>query len=257
MTRLLLTGAGGQTGSRVLALAKADEAFAVAGRIGNEGSPDVARADVVIDFSVPEATARVARACAAAGVPLVTGTTGLDAAQQAVVADAAARVAVVQSGNFSTGVTVLSALVEQAARLLNDGFDAEILETHHRRKKDAPSGTALLLGEAAARARGTTLTSSAVYAREGRAEARAPGEIGFAVRRGGGVFGEHEVAFMAEEETVTLGHQALSRDVFARGALRAASWARGRPPGLYGMRDVLGLGLGTGLDQGSGQGSGQ
>ena len=241
MTKLLLTGAGGQTGSRVLALAKADDGFTVAGRIGDEPTPDASRADVVIDFSVPEATARVARACADAGVPLVTGTTGLDADQQAAVAEAARSVAVVQSGNFSTGVTVLSALVERAASLLGDDFDIEIGETHHRRKKDAPSGTALLLGEAAARARGTTLASSAVYAREGRAEARRPAEIGFAVRRGGGVFGEHEVAFMAEEETVTLGHQALSRDVFARGALRAAAWVRAQPPGLYAMRDVLGL----------------
>ena len=241
MTKLLLTGAGGQTGSRVLALAKADDAFTVAGRIGNEETPDVSRADVVIDFSVPDATARVARACAVAGVPLVTGTTGLDGAQQGQVAEAAARVAIVQSGNFSTGVTVLSALTEQAATLLGDGFDIEVFETHHRRKKDAPSGTALLLGEAAARARGTTLASSAVYARQGRTEARAPSEIGFAVRRGGGVFGEHEVAFMAEEETVTLGHQALSRDVFARGALRAAAWVQGQTPGFYAMRDVLGL----------------
>ena len=241
MIRLLLTGAGGQTGSRVLALAKADDGFTVAGRIGDEEKPDVGRAEVVIDFSVPEATARVARACAVAGVPLVTGTTGLDDEQQAVVAEAAGAVPIVQSGNFSTGVTVLSALVEEAARRLGEGFDVEVFETHHRRKKDAPSGTALLLGEAAARARGTTLGSSAVYAREGRAEARATGEIGFAVRRGGGVFGEHEVAFMAEEETLTLGHQALSRDVFARGALRAAWWVRGQRPGLYTMRDVLGL----------------
>ena len=241
MTRLLLTGAGGQTGSRVLALAKTSDGFEVAGRIGNEPDPDVTRADVVIDFSVPEATARVATACAAAGVPLVTGTTGLDEAQQGAVTKAALRVAVVQSGNFSTGVTVLSALVAQAAHLLDNGFDIEITETHHRRKKDAPSGTALLLGEAAARARGTTLASRAVYARQGRAEARAPSEIGFAVRRGGGVFGEHEVAFMAEEETLSLGHQALSRDVFARGALRAAVWVQDQPPGLYGMTDVLGL----------------
>ena len=238
--RLLLTGAGGQTGSRVLALAKADDAFEVVGRIGQEARA-LPEADALIDFSVPEQAARVARACAEAGLPLVTGTTGLDEGQQGAVAEAARAVPVVQSGNFSTGVTVLAALVEQAASRLGEGFDVEVSETHHRRKKDAPSGTALLLGEAAARARGTSVASAGVYGRSERREARGPAEIGFAVRRGGGVFGDHEVALMAEEEVVTLGHRALSRDVFARGALRAAAWALGRPPGLYGMREVLGL----------------
>ena len=238
--RLLLTGAGGQTGSRVLALAKADETFRVAGRLGQEDR-DWPAADALIDFSVPEQTARVARRCAEAGLPLINGTTGLTGNQQATVSEAARAVPVVQSGNFSAGVTVLSALVERAAALLPEGYDIEIEETHHRRKKDAPSGTALLLGEAAARGRGTTLQSAAVYARQGRAEGRALGEIGFAVRRGGGVFGEHEVALMAEEEVLTLGHSALGRDVFARGALHAARWAQGRAPGLYGMREVLGL----------------
>ena len=238
--RLLLTGAGGQTGSRVRALAKVDARFEVAGRIGQEARalPD---ADALIDFSVPEQTARIARACAEAGLPLVTGTTGLTDDQQAAVTEAARTVPVVQSGNFSTGITVLAALTERAARLLSDGFDVEVFEAHHRRKKDAPSGTALLLGEAAARARGTTLEQAAVHGREDRSAARTDAEIGFAVRRGGGVFGDHEVALMAEEEVVTLGHRALSRDVFARGALRAAAWVQGRPPGLYGMEEVLGL----------------
>ena len=238
--RLLLTGAGGQTGGRVLALAKADPGFAVAGRIGQEARalPD---ADALIDFSVPEQTTRVAARCAEAGLPLVTGTTGLDEARQAAVANAARAIPVVQSGNFSAGVAVLTALTERAARLLGEDFDIEITETHHRRKKDAPSGTALLLGEAAAGARGTSLASAGVFGRAGRGEARAPSEIGFAARRGGGVFGDHETAFLAEEEVVTLGHRALSRDVFARGALRAAAWVQSRPPGLYAMRDVLGL----------------
>ena len=238
--RLLLTGAGGQTGSRVLALAKADDRFTIAARIGQEDR-DWPEADVLIDFSVPEQTARVAARCAEAGVALVTGTTGLNEGQQRAVVEAARAVPVVQSGNFSTGVTVLSALVAEAARRLGEDFDVEVSETHHRRKKDAPSGTALLLGEAAAAARGTSLQSAGVYARQGRAEARQPAEIGFAVRRGGGVFGDHEVALMAEEEVVTLGHRALSRDVFARGALRAALWAKGRGPGLYAMPEVLGL----------------
>ena len=237
--RLLLTGAGGQTGSRVLALAKADPGVEVAGRIGQEARA-LPEAHALIDFSVPEQTARVATACAGAGVPLVTGTTGLNEDQQAAVAEAARAVPVVQSGNFSVGVTVLSALTRQAAALL-DGFDVEVMETHHRRKRDAPSGTALLLGEAAAEARGTSLASAGVHGRSGRTERRTGAEIGFAVRRGGGVFGDHEVAFLAEEEVVTLGHRALSRDVFARGALHAARWVQGRSPGHYGMTEVLGL----------------
>lgn len=242
--RLLLTGAGGQTGSRVLALAKADDRFEVAGRIGQEGRA-LPAADALIDFSVPEQAARVAAACAAAKMPLITGTTGLSDDQQAAVAEAARAIPVVQSGNFSTGVTVLAALAAKAATLLDEDYDIEIFEAHHRRKKDAPSGTALLIGEAVAQARGTTIGQAAIHTRHDRSEARAPAEIGFAVRRGGGVFGDHEVALMAEEETVTLGHRALSRDVFARGALRAAAWAQGRAPGLYAMPQVLGLeGLG-------------
>ena len=236
--RLLLTGAGGQTGSRVLALAKADDRFAVAGRLGAEAALSVAGADALVDFSVPSQTARVARACAEQGVPLVTGTTGLSAEEQRAVADAAEAVPVVQTGNFSVGVTVLAALTSKAADLLGDDFDIEIGETHHRRKQDAPSGTALLLGRAAAEGRGASLPDAPSADRSG---ARASGEIGFAVRRGGGVFGDHEVGFLAEEEVVTLGHRALSRDVFARGALRAAVWIQDKPAGLYGMNEVLGL----------------
>ena len=207
--------------------------------LGLETAPT---AEVVIEFTSPEAAVRLAVACAEVGLALVSGATGLSAEQEAAIARAAERVPVVRSGNYSLGVTVLAALVERAAATLGEAFDVEVRETHHRDKKDSPSGTALLLGEAAARGLGTSLESAAEFARHGRVDASRPrGEIGFAVSRGGGVYGDHDVSFLGAEETVTLGHRALSREVFARGALRAASWAAGRAPGLYTMRDVLGL----------------
>lgn len=195
--------------------------------------------EVLIDFSSPAGTVEAALYCQKKGLPLVTGTTGLDDDQQAVLRDASAQIAIVQSGNMSLGITLLRQLVAQASEAL-ESFDIEILETHHRHKKDSPSGTALLLGEAAARARGASLSQRAKFGRHGREDTRHPDEIGFAVRRGGGVYGEHDVSFMSEGETVTLSHQALSRDAFARGALTAARWVIGQQPGLYGMDDVLG-----------------
>lgn len=206
-----------------------------------KGFPPPAGVDVVIDFSSPEGTRKAAETCAERGLALVTGTTGLDEEQQAAVREAARRVPVVQSGNMSLGIALLRRLVAEAATALAD-FDIEILETHHRHKKDSPSGTALLLGEAAARARNTALSEAARFGRHGRDDERKPGEIGFAVRRGGGVYGEHEVSFLGEGETVSLSHTALSRDAFARGAIAAARWVVGQKPGLYGMDEVLGLG---------------
>lgn len=196
--------------------------------------------DVLIDFSSPEGTAEAARFCADRKIGLVSGTTGLTSEQQADVNRASERTAIVQSGNMSLGVTLLRALVRDAATRL-PGFDIEVLETHHRHKKDSPSGTALLLGEAAAQGRGTTLSEAARFGRHGREDERRTDEIGFAVRRGGGVFGEHDVSFMSEGETVSLSHTALSREAFARGALTAAEWVRHKEPGLYGMDEVLGL----------------
>jgi 4-hydroxy-tetrahydrodipicolinate reductase len=196
--------------------------------------------DVVIDFSSPEGTRNAAAWCAKNNVPLVTGTTGLDEEDYRAIDEAATSAPVVQSGNMSLGITLLQGLVAEAAQKL-EGFDIEILETHHRHKKDSPSGTALLLGEAAARARGSALSEAARFGRHGRDDARKPGEIGFAVRRGGGVFGEHEVAFYSEGETVSLAHTALHREAFAKGALVAAQWVTDQPPGLYSMADVLGL----------------
>lgn len=196
--------------------------------------------DVVIDFSSPEGTKDAAEWCADHGVPMVTGTTGLTEVEQAAVRTAATKVAIVQSGNMSLGITLLKRLVREAATAL-PGFDIEILETHHKHKKDSPSGTALLLGEVAAHARGTALSEAARFTRHGRDETRKADEIGFAVRRGGGIFGEHDVSFMSEGETISLSHQALSREAFARGAVTAAGWVIGKPAGLYGMDDVLDL----------------
>ncbi|MEM7740158.1 MAG: 4-hydroxy-tetrahydrodipicolinate reductase [Pseudomonadota bacterium] len=201
-------------------------------------APDDLR--VVIDFSSPEGTKAASMWCTEHQVPLVTGTTGLDDAEMALIRQASTQVAVVQSGNMSLGITLLKRLVREAAAAL-PGFDIEILETHHKHKKDSPSGTALLLGEAAAHARGTALSEAARFARHGRDDARKADEIGFAVRRGGGIFGEHDVSFMSEGETISLSHQALSREAFAHGAVTAARWVRGKPAGLYGMDDVLDL----------------
>jgi len=225
--KIALLGSDGRMGHAITALADC-QPF----------DPAAAAPDVVLDFSSPAGTAQAADYCAANKVPLVTGTTGLTDDEQTAVKRASQQVAVVQSGNMSLGVTLLKRLVAEAASALPD-FDIEILETHHRHKKDSPSGTALLLGEAAARARGGALSERACFTRHGRTEARKTDEIGFAVRRGGGVYGEHDVSLFSEGETISLGHQALSRDAFAKGALAAARWVVGKPAGLYGMDDVL------------------
>lgn len=199
--------------------------------------------DVAIDFTAPDASARLARLAADRRQPaLVIGTTGLSEDQEAVVTAAAERIAVVRSGNFSLGVNVLLGLAEQAARRLSAAeWDVEILEAHHRRKLDAPSGTALMLGEAAARGRGVRLHEVRGAPRQAVNAPRRTGEIGFAVLRGGGVVGDHSITFAAEDELLTLSHSARDRSLFARGALTAARWVVGRPPGLYDMQDVLGF----------------
>ncbi|MCC5996757.1 MAG: 4-hydroxy-tetrahydrodipicolinate reductase [Oceanicaulis sp.] len=199
-------------------------------------------ADVIIDSSMPDFTAAMAGRLAAAGGPaLVTGVTGLSDEQQQAVEAAARRIPVLQASNFSLGVAVMERLVAEAARLLPDGeFDLEIVETHHRRKADAPSGTALSFGRAAARARGAALETQAVYARPRAGGTRGVGEIGFSAVRGGGVVGEHEARFLAAFEEIAVTHRAFDRFIFARGAVTAALWLRGRPAGLYTMQDLLG-----------------
>jgi 4-hydroxy-tetrahydrodipicolinate reductase len=196
---------------------------------------------VAMDFSVGGAVAAHAQACAQAGVPLLVGTTGFDAAGEAELNSAAKRVAVLIAPNTSVGVAVLSELVAQAAVALGEAFDVDISEAHHRTKRDAPSGTALSLGEAVAQARGESLSEVAVYARYGKDTPRSHGSIGFSVVRAGDIVGEHTVSFTGAGERLELTHRAWDRMTFAWGALRAAAWLPGRPAGLYGMKDVLGV----------------
>ncbi len=203
----------------------------------------LADCDVIIDFSTAAASSALALRAAAAGHPaLVIGSTGFSAAQDDELNRAALRLAVVKSANFSLGANMLAGLVEETARRLGRSeWDIEITEAHHRRKKDAPSGTALLLGKAAARGRGVPLAQLRGRQREGENRSRREGEIGFCSLRGGGIVGEHAVVFAGEDEILTLSHSARNRRLFARGALEAALWIVGRPPGLYSMADVLGF----------------
>jgi 4-hydroxy-tetrahydrodipicolinate reductase len=226
-----------------LVAARTDIELAAAFDRGDPSDEALAASDVIVDFSTAEASQALARAAAARGGPaLVIGSTGFTAEQDAAIALAARSVAIVKSGNFSLGVNLLAALVEQAARALPAfEWDIEIVEAHHRRKTDAPSGTALMLGEAAARGRGNVLSDVALRGRDGQTGARPTGAIGFASLRGGGVVGEHSVILAAEDEILTLSHSARDRGLFARGAIAAALWVRGKPPGLYDMRDVLGF----------------
>lgn len=200
-------------------------------------------ADVVIDFSSAAGSAALAAYCAERGGPaLVIGSTGFEEDELRQIGEAAQRIAIVRAGNFSLGVNMLMGLVRQAARALPaDHWDIEVFEAHHRRKVDAPSGTALMLGEAAARGRNVRLGDVARRTRDGITGERPPGEIGFSVLRGGGIVGEHSVTFAADEEILTLSHSARDRSLFAKGAVAAARWVAGRPPGEYDMQDVLGF----------------
>lgn len=197
--------------------------------------------DAVIDFTSPDNTMALLDDCLAHKIAMVIGTTGFTAEQDEKIRQAADRIAIVKAGNMSLGINLLTLLVEQAAAALGPDYDIEIHEAHHRHKKDAPSGTALMLGEAAAKGRDVSLKDKAVYTREGQTGKRPEGAIGFSVTRAGGIIGEHDVLFGAEEEIISLSHTALDRAVFARGAVTAAGWLAGREPGLYSMRDVLGL----------------
>lgn len=210
--------------------------------IGDDPLPVFAKADGVLDFSIPAATVEFAGYAAQARIVHVIGTTGCTPDDDAKIAAAARHATIVKSGNMSLGVNLLAVLVEQAARALDpEDFDIEILEMHHRHKVDAPSGTALLLGEAAAKGRGVALAGNDVRVRDGHTGPRRAGSIGFATLRGGSVVGEHSIFLSGLGERVTLSHHAEDRAIFARGAVKAALWAHGRKPGLYSMRDVLGL----------------
>jgi len=251
-----VAGAAGRMGQAIIALIEQRpeiELAAAFGRPGAEGRPagaivlgeraDAAACDVVIDVSTAAAAADLAGwAAERGGPPLAIGATGWAPDEEAALAEAARRVAIVRAGNFSLGVNLLAGLVEAAARrLAAEDWDIEVFEAHHRRKTDAPSGTALMLGEAAARGRDVRLGDVEVRARDGLTGPRAAGAIGFSVMRAGGLVGEHAVVFAADAEILTLSHSARDRSLFAAGALRAARWAAAQPPGLYDMIDVLGL----------------
>jgi 4-hydroxy-tetrahydrodipicolinate reductase len=209
--------------------------------VAADPDPVFAQSDVVIDFTLPEPSLRHVASAVRHKTSLVLGTTGLSAAQQADVEKAANEVAILQAANMSLGVNLLLELVTQAAAVLTPDFDIEVLEMHHRHKVDAPSGTALALGEAAAAGRQVSLEEVSQRVRDGYTGERQRGDIGFATLRGGDVAGEHSVIFAGAGERIELTHKATTREIFVRGALRAALWLAGRPAGLYSMKDVLGL----------------
>lgn len=210
-------------------------------KVTQDPSKIVAGADAIIDFTTPKATVEMAALAAKARVVHVIGTTGLSEADEAAIKSAAQHSAVIKAGNMSLGVNVLSAIVARVARALDADYDIEIVEMHHGQKVDAPSGTALMLGEAAAKGRGVDLKSHSVRSRDGHTGPRKRGDIGFASLRGGTVVGDHTVVFAGEGERIEITHRASDRGIFARGAVKAALWGRGKDPGLYSMIDVLGL----------------
>ncbi|WP_395664935.1 4-hydroxy-tetrahydrodipicolinate reductase [Methylocella sp.] len=265
--RLVVAGAAGRMGRALVRVVAETQAARLVAALTREGSPllgqdagalagcgalgvlltsdplrAIVDADAILDFTTPALTLSLATLAAQARVVHVIGTTGFAPGDLARLSAAARHAVVVRSGNMSLGVNLLAALVEQAARALGPEFDVEIVEMHHRLKVDAPSGTALLLGEAAAKGRGIDLAGHAVRMRDGHTGVRPEGAIGFATLRGGTVVGEHSVIFAGTGERLVLSHAAEDRAIFARGAVKAALWGRGRKAGLYTMRDVLGLG---------------
>jgi 4-hydroxy-tetrahydrodipicolinate reductase len=264
-TRVVITGASGRMGVALLQGVFADESLILHAAIDRADSMQIGQdagapfglitgvkvtsdleaalqgADVLIDFTRPEAAMQYLAACQRAGVKMVIGTTGFSEQEKARIVVAASQHAVVFAPNMSVGVTLLIDLVEQAAKVLSDGYDIEVVEMHHRHKVDAPSGTALRLGEAAAQGLGQDLKDCAVYAREGVTGEREAGKIGFATLRGGDVVGDHTVIYAGTGERVEITHKASSRATFALGALRAAKFLADKPAGLFDMRDVLGL----------------
>ncbi|TBY39259.1 4-hydroxy-tetrahydrodipicolinate reductase [Rhizobium leguminosarum bv. viciae] len=265
--KLVVVGAAGRMGQTLIRLIHSIEGVTVHAAVERAGSPFVGKdageiaglgptgviigddplnafldAEGVLDFTSPAATVEFSGLAAQARIVHVVGTTGCLPDDNAKIAAAARHARIVKSGNMSLGVNLLSVLAEQAARALDpDDWDIEILEMHHKHKVDAPSGTALLFGEAAAKGRGIDLASKSIRVRDGHTGAREAGTIGFATLRGGSVIGEHSVLFAGEGEIVTLSHSAADRSIFARGAIKAALWARDKKPGLYSMLDVLGL----------------
>jgi len=264
---LVVVGAGGRMGQTLIRVIHEMEGVVLAGTVERQGSPALgrdagelagvgslgvtitddplavfARADGVLDFTAPAASVEFAGYAAQARIVHVIGTTGFSADDEAKISAAARHATIVKSGNMSLGVNLLATLVKQAAKALGaNDFDIEVLEMHHRHKVDAPSGTALLLGKAAAEGRGVDLEDNSVRVRDGHTGPREAGSIGFATLRGGSVVGEHSVILAGAGERIVLSHNAEDRSIFARGAVKAALWARDKKPGTYSMLDVLGL----------------
>jgi 4-hydroxy-tetrahydrodipicolinate reductase len=265
MLKVVIAGCSGRMGHALLEGVFADAELALHGALDRADSPQIGRdageqfgkksgvlighdldaalkgADVLVDFTRPEPSLLYLAACQKAGVNMVIGTTGFTADQKTIIANAAKEIAVVFAPNMSVGVTLLINLVQAAAKVLSEGYDIEVIEAHHRHKVDAPSGTALRLGEAAASALGRNLEEYAIYGREGVKGERDPSTIGFATVRGGDVVGDHTVLFAGIGERVELTHKASSRATFALGALRAGKFMQGKKSGLYDMQDVLSL----------------
>jgi 4-hydroxy-tetrahydrodipicolinate reductase len=264
--RLLVTGAAGRMGRTLIRAIAETEGVMLAGAVERVGAPELGadagtlaglpplgvqvagdpmalftKADAIVDFSTPDASVGFAGAAAERKIVHVIGTTGFSAADEQKIEAAARHTAIVKSGNMSVGITLLAALVERAAKALGEEYDIEVLEMHHNQKVDAPSGTALLLGRAAAAGRGIAFDKRKVSGRDGMTGARRPGDIGFAALRGGSVVGDHSVIFAGPAERLEFIHRADDRMIFARGALAAAKWAKGKKPGLYSVVDVLGL----------------
>lgn len=265
--RLIVAGAGGRMGRALIRAIAETEGAVLAGALEAPGSELLGKdsgvlaglpangvllsgdlwqmsgqADGILDFTVPAATIANVAVAAQRGIVHVIGTTGLSSSDDAVIKSVTKQAIVVQSGNMSLGVNLLAALVKRVARSLDEDFDIEILEMHHRQKIDAPSGTAYMLGRAAAEGRGIDLTQRSVRSRDGHTGARERGDIGFATLRGGTATGDHTVIFAGPYERIELAHKSEDRMIFAHGALKAAMWARGKTPGFYTMADVLGLG---------------
>ena len=264
--KIAIMGAAGRMGRELARAAHAASGCTVIGGIELAGSPFIgqdvgvlagvgeigapitddaleliARCDAVLDFTIPKASVEFAGLAANARVVHVLGTTGLSEADEAAIAAAARHARIIKAGNMSLGVNLLVALTKKVAQALDEDFDIEVLEMHHKHKIDAPSGTALMLGQAAAEGRGISHKDRSVRVRDGHTGARNRGDIGYATLRGGNVVGEHTVIFAADGERIELSHRATDRGLFARGAVRAALWGRDKPPGLYSMMDVLGL----------------
>ena len=261
--KLVVIGAAGRMGRRIIALAIESGRFEIVGAVEKEGNPESgkdaglvagterlnimigssrpAKADVAIDFSLPEAADETLQHCTTAGIPLVMGTTGLAPAQHEAIKEAAGKIPILYGTNMSVGMNVLFALAGKAAAMLGEDYDIEIVEQHHRFKKDAPSGSALTLAQSICKSTNRPYPDSLIHGRSGKEALRKKGEIGMHAVRAGDITGIHSVIYGALGETVTLNHTAHSRDTLVRGALRAAEWLLDKPPALYSMADVLGI----------------